>query len=116
MYQSDDETLKRLVTFGRQWARRQANGNLDHVVVERFEDAATDGLVRALQKFDPGRNVPFEAYARRQIRWYVGKAFERRLGNPAATARRRERARRDKAAAHEQPGANAPHSANRSDP
>jgi RNA polymerase sigma factor FliA len=62
---------RRLARFER--SRRPKYG-LD---IEDFEQLAFEGLIKAIDQFDPGRGTPFEAYARLRIRGVIADGHGR---------------------------------------
>jgi RNA polymerase sigma factor (sigma-70 family) len=64
----------------RRLARRYAGGGVE---LPDLEQDAVVGLLRALDRFDPGRGTPFWAYAR----WWVRQALQQAVGESSRAAR-----------------------------
>jgi RNA polymerase sigma factor (sigma-70 family) len=64
----------------RRLARRYAGRGVDRADLE--QDAVV-GLLRAVARFDPGRGVPFPAYAR----WWVRQALQQAVGESSRAVR-----------------------------
>ncbi len=56
-----------------QFAKRRA-GNFDRADVQQL---AYEGLIHAIERFDPSRGVPFEAYARIRIQGHISDGLSR---------------------------------------
>jgi RNA polymerase sigma factor FliA len=62
-----------------------------------FEQLAFEGLLEALDRFDPNRGVPFQVFARRRIRGQISDGIAR-SSDQAAAFRARQRALSDRTA------------------
>lgn len=80
----DREARARLVSASlpllRRLARRYAGGGVD---LADLEQDAVVGLLRALERFDPSRGVPFWGYAR----WWVRQALQQAVSECSRAAR-----------------------------
>ncbi|MDD3800151.1 MAG: sigma-70 family RNA polymerase sigma factor [Novosphingobium sp.] len=76
---------------GAQFARRKSG------TVERcdMEQLAYEALLQAIARFDPARNVPFEAFARTRIAGHIANGLAT-MSEAAAQFRYRQRAERDR--------------------
>jgi RNA polymerase sigma factor for flagellar operon FliA len=63
-----EQLFNRYRNLARGIARRQAGARPDHgVEIGDFEQFAYEGLLHAIDRFDPLRGIPFAAFARRRI-------------------------------------------------
>lgn len=93
-------TRQRLFDHYRGFARRVAltqfrkrrEGNFD---LGDIEQLAYEALLQTIERFDPTRSVPFEAYARVRINGHIGSGLAQ-TSEAAAQYRYRQRAERDR--------------------
>jgi len=97
---ADPESGRRLFEHYRRFAERLAAhqfarrrpGNFDRGDVQQL---AYEALLQAIDRFDPGRGVPFEAYARIRINGHIGNGLAQ-ASEAAAQYSYRQRAERDR--------------------
>lgn len=85
MFKPDTEALKNLIRWGNNVAAARAGS--DQRLREAARDAATDGLVRALAKYQEGSGTPFDAFAQQVMKDEIVSRIRRTRGRLAAEVR-----------------------------
>lgn len=81
MFKPDSQMLKDLIRWGNNVAAARAG--TDPRLREAARDAATDGLIRAMQKYEEGGGTAFDVYARQGMADAIRSRICREVGKLA---------------------------------
>ena len=95
-----ETTRQKLFDHYQPFARKLAGAQFTRRAIGGFERSdmeqlAYEALLQAISRFDPGRAIPFESYARRRILGHISNGLAT-MSEAAALYRYRQRAERDR--------------------